>query len=97
MYRLFKTTLGMEEYLLLNIPRRLRVVLAKFRISNHDLECEQGRYRRCERQDRVCKLCEKNNIIVVENEYHVLFECDAYREIRAVSYTHLTLPTIYSV
>ncbi len=41
-YRLFKTSLHTEHYLLLNIPRRLKVLMAKFRISNHDLQCERG-------------------------------------------------------
>ena len=34
----------LENYLLLHIPRGLRVALAKFRVGNHDLEIEKGRY-----------------------------------------------------
>ena len=40
---LFKTNLAVENYLLLHIPRRLRVALAKFRVGSHDLEIERGR------------------------------------------------------
>ena len=81
---MFKDTLATEKYLLLNIPRRLRVILSKFRISNHDLECEQGRYSNCAKEDRVCKLCQKKNIHVYENEFHVLFECSEFQEIRTL-------------
>ena len=33
---LFKTNLSVEKYLLLHIPQRLRVALAKFIVGNHD-------------------------------------------------------------
>ena len=41
---LFKSNISVENYLLLHIPRRLRVALAKFIVGNHDLEIEKGRY-----------------------------------------------------
>ena len=67
---------------MLSIPRRLRVAIAKFRISNHDLEVEKGRHYGIKYEDRLCKLCGQFNKIHIENEYHVLFECKAYYDIR---------------
>ena len=81
-YKLFKTERNVESYLLLSIPRRLRVAIAKFRISNHDLEVEKGRHYGIKYEDRLCKLCGQFNKIHIENEYHVLFECKAYYDIR---------------
>ena len=54
---LFKSNLSVENYLLLHIPRRLRVALAKFRVGNHDLEIEKGRYVKVPVDERFCKLC----------------------------------------
>ena len=84
MYRLFKLELCPEIYLSLTIPRRLRKAIAKFRISNHELEIELGRHTNIEKQDRICKLCELNNLRCIEDEFHVLFECAAYNEIRKI-------------
>ena len=80
--RSFKTELCVEMYLLLKIPRRLRVAVAKFRISNHELEIELGRQSNIEREQRICKLCKVNNQIYIENEFHVLFECKTYSDLR---------------
>ena len=46
---LFKTSLSVENYLLLHIPRRLRVALAKFRVRSHDLEIERADMQRFQR------------------------------------------------
>ena len=83
-YRSFKTSFSVEIYLLLNIPRRLRSALARFRISNHDLECERGRYSKTIMEDRLCKLCGQQNKIFIETEFHVIFECEYYSDLRNV-------------
>ena len=53
---LFKTNLSVENYLLLHIPRRLRVALAKFRVESHDLELERVRYAKVPANERFCKV-----------------------------------------
>ena len=78
-YSLFKTDLKVELYLLLDIPREVKKALAKFRVGNHDLEIEKGRFVKTARENRVCKLCGNGKI---EDEYHVLFECSVYNDIR---------------
>ena len=83
-YKLFKGELKVERYLLLNLPRRLTVIFAKFRISNYDLEIEKGRVGGIEKSKRLCKICKENMINVVENEIHVIFQCPAYTDIREI-------------
>ena len=81
-YRLFKIDFNVEPYLSLNIPHRFIVSLAKFRTSNHDLEIEHGRHLGIVRENRLCKLCGKQNKIYIEDEFHVLYQCDTYNDIR---------------
>ena len=81
-YRGFKMSLCVEKYLIIDMPRRLRVALTKFRTSNHCLEIERGRQYNIKREDRLCKICGQKNLCFIETEYHVLFECSAYEDIR---------------
>ena len=58
----------------------LRII---YNTSNHSFHIETGRHSNTPREDRLCKWCGENkNITVVEDEYHVLFECFAYEDIR---------------
>ena len=56
-----------------------RSVLAKIRISAHNLTVKKGRYTGVPRHDRICKVCNTGSI---ENEQHFLLECPAYLLIR---------------
>lgn len=76
-YKVFK-----EEYSTRNYLHQLRVfnerqILVKFRISNHKLMIELGRYQvdHVTRESRLCPLCESKQ---VENETHFLFQCQKY-------------------
>jgi hypothetical protein len=60
-YSLFKETKDQELYLSLCIPRRLRIVLARFRTGCHSLEIEVGRHNNLNTEDRLCKYCGSNN------------------------------------
>ena len=82
LYRRFKTKLSTEKYLLLNLPRRLQVALTKFRTSCHDFEIEIGRHYGVPKEERLCKHCVSENRNRVEDEFHVIFECDAYHNFR---------------
>ena len=81
---LFKSELNAEPYLNLFIPHRLRNALAKFRIGNHDLEIERGRHKNLPVNERVCKLCETQGVLTVEDEYHVLLKCPFYNDLRVI-------------
>ena len=56
-----------------------RVALTRFRCSAHKLMIEEGRHRNVERNYRLFQIC---NINVIEDEYHFLLVCPAYRDIR---------------
>lgn len=54
-------------------------MIARYRLSSHHLEVEEGRWKGVMRQDRVCRLCDSGSI---ENEYHVFIACRWYHQIR---------------
>ena len=78
----YKESRSEELYLSLPMPRRLRVDLARCRTTSHSLEIELGRHYNIARSDRLCKLCTRPNVVAVEDEIHVMFNCDAYNDIR---------------
>jgi hypothetical protein len=55
--------------------------LMRFRTGAHYLAIETGRWQhpRVPRDERLCTMCPHS---VVEDEFHMLFECDAYSQIR---------------
>ena len=78
-YREFKPLLYPEKYLYTLNNFFIRKQLTKFRTSNHKLMVEGGRHRGTDFADRRCIYCDMN---CIENEYHFLFECPLYEEIR---------------
>lgn len=79
LYKQFKTSFGYEFYLDIINLRKYRNALASFRAGAHDLEIEKGRYLKIPKHERLCKLCIEKEI---EDEYHFLFICNAYQDIR---------------
>ena len=82
-YRIIKINFGLEKYLLI-LPDILKYKFTKFRMSNHRLPIEQGRYDHIERGDRICSVCG-----LFGDEYHYLFECLNFHDARI---THLPRP-----
>ena len=70
-----------------------RVIISRWRLSNHRLNIETGRYTKpvTERKDRVCSLCK-----IIEDEDHVIFNCPRYDDIRKKYEAVLTNATIQS-
>ena len=60
-----------------------RSMLAKMRLSAHNLEIERGRYLNIERERRLCQVCNAN---VIENENHFLWDCMKYDKDRKKNY-----------
>ena len=62
-----------------------RTVLTRWRLSNHNLQIERGRYTvpSTPRENRLCTLCE-----TVEDEHHVIFHCPRFDDVRR---THVRL------
>ena len=76
---MYKHQLTCEQYLNFQLDNKFKYSLTRFRTSSHDLEIEKGRYNRIRREDRLCKLCNLNQI---ETEYHFLLICPFYRDLR---------------
>lgn len=77
-YRIFKYNHGLEFYLL-NLPDDLKKALCNFRCLNHRLPIERGRFWGIERDDRICDICNKNQL---GDEYHYLFNCTFFNNER---------------
>ena len=78
-YCIFKHDFELEKYLTINIEQKYKLALTRFRVSSHNLQIETGRYEDLPRQQRLCQLC---NMRKIENEFHFLLVCPAYRELR---------------
>ena len=57
----------------------MRQLFTKFRVSDHSLEIESGRYKNITREERKCKNCNLNEI---GDEYHFFLKCSANHSLR---------------
>ncbi|KAL4222869.1 hypothetical protein ACF0H5_018909 [Mactra antiquata] len=78
-YKFFKISFEFEKYLDCIENDKYISVLARFRCSSHKLAIEEGRCRNIDKNLRLCKLCNMNQI---ESEYHFLLICPIYNELR---------------
>lgn len=85
-YSTFKEFYEQEPYL--NILRHFeqRRLFTKFRISNHQLAIETGRYYKIPRDERLCLVCCTN---AMETEQHLILHCPAYSDIRSEFHSKL--------
>ena len=67
----------MENYISLKVDKHSIFNLAKFRLSNHQLESETGPYKKTRIDQRLCKICNENGC--VEDEFHLLMICKEYQ------------------
>ena len=74
-YILYKKDFCFETYLLEIKDFKLRKIIAKLRLSSHDLRIEKGRYEHRKVEDRLCEKCCSGDI---EDEHHVLLKCPMY-------------------
>ena len=82
LYCEFKSLLQPERYLNYLSPSRKRI-LANFRCSTHKLNIEIGRHLNLPLQQRICVYCKNfRNVVTVENEFHFIFICPLYDDIR---------------
>ena len=90
-YRLIKTEFVTDRYITLNLERHERSILAQLRTGVLPLHVETGRFENKKLEDRKCKLCDTEN---VEDEYHFLFHCSFYDNLRHAFYTDIILEEI---
>jgi hypothetical protein len=82
-YKLFKTEFKTESYVKMILPTKHRSSLCKFRSGVAPLRIETGRFERLSEELRVCPFCKD----CVENEFHVIMNCDRYNDIRNVIFS----------
>ena len=82
LYRIYKSSLEIEPYLLVAMHWKHRAALGRFRCVSHKLAIERGRALRYDRSVRVCKYCEIMGHYCIEDEYHILLICPLYFDIR---------------
>ena len=78
LYKWFKTDFVYEKYLNM-LSTQNRIVFTRFRLSNHKLPIETGRWNNVPRDERYCNLCNGNHI---GDEYHFILECTAVADLR---------------
>ena len=69
-YRLFEATISFENYFKI-LPKQNYLRLIKFRLANHKLPIETGRWENIELSERKCQKCSKK---LLSDEFHYLFE-----------------------
>ena len=71
----------MADYLSTVTDTKHRTTLTKYRLSEHSLAIETGRYKKSwlPKEERSCQLCKENK---VETELHFLTECTKLKPIR---------------
>ena len=74
-YVKFKQSIYVEDYVVSNISRCQRSLLAQFRMGILPLNIETGRYFRKLLNERLCLLCNES---AIEDEYHFMLSCPVY-------------------
>jgi hypothetical protein len=70
----------MEKYMVILENFYDRQILAQMRTGSNFLEIELGRRNGTAHDERLCKCCSAKE---VEDEYHFVYRCEAYKDIRA--------------
>ncbi len=78
-YITFKNAYEVEPHTLSFMNRKHRSYLAQYRCGILPLSIETGRWGSIPLEDRNCKMCDS---LVVEDEYHFIFHCSLYNNIR---------------
>ena len=70
---------SLQFYLRKPIEPTYKRFITRFRISAHNLHIETGRRRNIQRINRICQLCNLNEI---EDEFHFILKCPLYQTLR---------------
>ena len=89
MYKFLKQNENEMEYYLSHPDRNVRLILTKFRLSEHKLLIEIGKNLKIPRDHRLCTICN-----VLEDEFHFFSECKRNTNNRNILYQHFQ--NIYS-
>ena len=89
-YITFKSEFKTENYLLINLSRKERNLMAQLRCGILPLRIETGRYTRKSPDQRLCKLCDD---AAIEDEKRFVLNCSFYHDIRNQFLHSMNLPT----
>ena len=78
MYKHLIDHITLQPYLSKPIYCQYQKLICKLRLSYHCLCIETGRYKNVPLEHRICPMCKSD----VEDEYHVMFKCPAYNNLR---------------
>ena len=78
LYRQFKTLTSVELYLMLNLNRRIRYTMIRFRFGVSDIKVHKSRFKVYNVDDLKCPLC----LSAVDNEVHFVLCCPAFDDLR---------------
>ena len=86
----------MYYYIRKSLPEKYFFVLTQFRLSSHDLLIEKGRYQNIPREERICEKCSLHEI---EDEFHFIFICPCYKDLRVryISKYYYTRPSMFKL
>lgn len=76
----------MEEFVRSFNDFSIRNIFTKFRISDHSLEIEKGRYNKTPSEERLCKNCR-----VIEDEAHLILKCRVNQNLRESLFNNIEL------
>ena len=79
LYRHLLNEFKLQTYLIKPIDKQHLKEIVKIRISAHKLNIESGRYKNIDRTERICNVCNSNDI---EDEYHFILQCPLYNDLR---------------
>ena len=80
----------------MNVNVNITLHIAQIRCGVLPLHIETGRYRNLKVEERLCKVCESQS---VENEFHFIFDCPAYSQLRLVNYNWIIMayPNVFNM
>ena len=81
-YVKIKESYNVENYIILNMSRQERSILAQLRCGVLPLHIETGRFCNIPREKRTCNMCNDNH---VEDELHFILQCPKYNDVRNFS------------
>ena len=86
----------LQFYLRKSLDTRCQIYIAKFRLSSHNLNIESGRFHNVTRRNRICNLCQLQDI---EDEFHFILKCPIYNEYRQkfVKRYYRTRPSVFKL
>ena len=89
LYASIKSIYKFESYLDYIQDFTVRCILAKLRISAHNLQIETGRFseNKTPRGERFCPYCKTSDIFKVEDEVHFLVTCPLFNKERQFFFT----------